>query len=128
MSRQKPKAVDSQTRTLVLTRSGYKCERCYGRLDEGYGFSVHHRLPRGMGGTKGREIHQASYLLVLCGSGVTGCHGWVEVNRTQALTLGLLIYRIDKGYEIPFMDIREKWWILDNDGQKVSVATFRLMP
>jgi 5-methylcytosine-specific restriction endonuclease McrA len=48
--------------------------------------SIHHRLPRGRGGE-----NTAENLILLCGSGITGCHGWVEKNRTAAYRLGYLV-------------------------------------
>ncbi len=76
------------TRALVYARAGERCELC-GESAEGG--SVHHRRPRGMGGTKDPARNAASNLLLLCGSGTTRCHGWVESHRDHALLLGLLI-------------------------------------
>lgn len=57
--------------------------------------SIHHRQPRGAGGTRGREAHRLSLLVLLCGSGTTGCHGWVESNRSEARELGWLISKFE---------------------------------
>lgn len=48
--------------------------------------SLHHRIPRGRGGE-----NAAVNLILLCGSGVSGCHGWVEKHRTAAYRLGYLV-------------------------------------
>lgn len=75
-------------RQLVYLRASYRCELC---RESAEGGSVHHRRPRGMGGDKRPETSLASNALLLCGSGTTKCHGWVESHRDHALLLGLLI-------------------------------------
>lgn len=30
-------------------------------------------------------------LVLLCGSGTTGCHGWVHANPTRAIAVGLIV-------------------------------------
>lgn len=81
----------------VITRDQHSCVRC-GRpvthLTRGVAWSIHHRRPRGSGGTSLAWVNQPANLIVLCGSGVTGCHGWVEKNRKQCLWDGFLISRI----------------------------------
>jgi hypothetical protein len=112
----KPKVSD-EVRFLCFARAGYRCERC-GKSGTAFGFSLHHRRPRMMGGTLRLHIHQPAWLIVLCGSGVDGCHGWVESNRDQARDDGYLLFAIDNGEEIPFKDIEGRYWYLDNLGQK----------
>lgn len=41
-----------------------------------------------MGGTRWPGINLPSNLLTLCGSGTTGCHGWVEHHPTWAKAHG----------------------------------------
>jgi len=43
--------------------------------------SVQHRRAQGMGGTALDETHSLANLLLLCGTGVSGCHGWVECDE-----------------------------------------------
>lgn len=109
--------VEEKTRFAVLARAFYNCERC-GRDFLGYPVSVHHRRPRMMGGSKNPALHKCANLLVLCGTGTSGCHGWVESNRDKARELGYLIQKVESAHEIPFQDINEKWWVIDNDGTK----------
>lgn len=78
----------ADVRRLVLDRDRGRCRRCGGR-----GGSVHHRIPRGMGGTRWEGIHSPALLVLLCGDGTSGCHGWVESNRAAALRLGWLLSR-----------------------------------
>jgi hypothetical protein len=56
------------------------------------GFSMHHRHPRRMGGSSRPELNTPANLLLLCGSGTTGCHGRVEGNRTRAYKDGLILH------------------------------------
>lgn len=79
---------------LVWERDGGSCARCGTGLSfaqRGVAWSVHHRRPRGMGGTKQAWVNQPANLVTLCGSGTTGCHGWIESNRADARLLGWLI-------------------------------------
>lgn len=89
----------------VIARDLGSCTRC-GRhvvhLQRGFAWSIHHRRPRGMGGTSIAWVNAAANLIVLCGSGTTGCHGWVEKHRDEALVAGFLVSRgIRKADEVP---------------------------
>lgn len=64
------------------------------------------------------RLHQPANLIALCGSGTTGCHGWVESNRHKARELGLLILKVESAEDVPFMDKERKWWQIFNDGSK----------
>jgi hypothetical protein len=83
----------------VHKRSQKRCERC--GTDQALRYSLHHRKPRGMGGSKDPAINSPANILLLCGSGTEGCHGWVESNRMEAYADGLLVYRIDDPAETP---------------------------
>jgi len=117
MAKPKPNRVSDEVRFTVLGRGNYRCERCH--EDFLYsGVSVHHRRPRMMGGSKNELLHLPANLIALCGSGTTGCHGWVESNRTKAREMGLLIQKVESAEDIPFQDKNGIWWKLDNLGQK----------
>ena len=83
-----------QSRQIVLERAFWRCEvaitcggvELFGRL-----YSVHHRRPRGMGGSRQDDTSSPSNLLAVCGSGTTGCHGWIESNRAHAIDAGWLL-------------------------------------
>ncbi|MEV8634306.1 hypothetical protein AB0395_21890 [Streptosporangium sp. NPDC051023] len=86
--------------TLLLTRSGGLCEARTSACMARRGLlsslprsrcSIHHRQPRGMGGTSSPVIHSLANLLLICGSGVTGCHGQIESCRAWAEERGLLV-------------------------------------
>lgn len=117
MAKAKPLKVDDETRFLVLARGQYKCERC--RRDfMRMGVSIHHRRPRMMGGSKNPDLHKASNLIALCGSGTSGCHGWVENNRASARAFGYLLENVESAEQAPFKDMNGTWWLIDNDGSK----------
>lgn len=74
------------TRKLVHARSGMECERC-GRSLMWEPSEIHHRLPRGMGGSSNPVINLTSNLVHLC----RPCHSWAESNRDDARRDGLLV-------------------------------------
>lgn len=86
---------------LLLTRSGGQCEGrtpwCLAPGGSVLGMprehvSVQHRRAQGMGGTALAETNNLANLLLLCGTGVTGCHGWVETeDRGEAELRGLWV-------------------------------------
>ncbi|MET1062470.1 MAG: hypothetical protein ABWX71_06205 [Aeromicrobium sp.] len=78
--------------SIVWARAGGRCELCGGSLAGVIGFSKHHRLPRRMGGSSRPELNTPANLIMLCGSGTTGCHGRVESRREQAYAEGLLLH------------------------------------
>ena len=84
---------------LVHHRSRQRCERC--GTASATRWSLHHRKPRGMGGTKDPMINSPANLLLLCGSGTEGCHGWVETHRAEAYDSGLLVHRGDDPASVP---------------------------
>lgn len=89
-----PKGPSDATVELVKRRDGGRCAKC-GHVvthgQRGIDWSLHHRRPRGSGGTVLDWVNLPANLLILCGSGVTGCHGWVETHREKARDLGYLV-------------------------------------
>lgn len=67
----------------VDERDEQKCVRC-GVWIEGNG-SRHHRQRRAVGG------HIRPNLILLCGSGTTGCHGWAHANPALARLAGYIV-------------------------------------
>lgn len=98
---------------LLLERSDGKCEGrtpwCVapGGLLIGMpraAVSIQHRKAQGDGGTSRTDVHDLHHLLILCGDGVRGCHGWVETKeRARAWELGLWIYQVDDGTTVPLV-------------------------
>lgn len=107
---------------LCWQRAAGACEQCHRALrleDRGIGWSLHHRQPRGMGGSKAVYVNLPGNLLVLCGSGTTGCHGWVEANRERALDTGLLVSRLSRvlPVQVPVL-LSDVVYLLDDFGGK----------
>ena len=86
-------------RELVAARSDGDCEVAIPGVCQGRATTVHHRRKRSQGGGWG-----AANLLALCGSGTTGCHGWVEANPKASREWG--------------------WWIFTGDGEPNTVSVF----
>jgi 5-methylcytosine-specific restriction endonuclease McrA len=82
--------VPSGVRATVLSRDKGRCVRCDVSVLNRPS-SVHHRLPRRMGGTKDERSADPRNLVTLCGTGTTGCHGEVESYRALAYDTGWVI-------------------------------------
>lgn len=105
---------DKGTVDLVFGRSDDLCERCGVRNGE----QVHHRRPRGAGGTRDPNINATSNLVHVC----SPCHFYVEMNRTQSLDEGWLLSRLTS--ELPCAVPVSMWHgvvLLDNVGGWVKV-------
>lgn len=102
-------------RLAVYTRDGGRCVRC-GTERSVEGWSVHHRKPRGMGGSKNNPfIDELANLLLLCGSGVSGCHGHVERHREEGYLTGFLVHRAHDPEEV-IVKTHRGWRRYLNDG------------
>lgn len=102
-------------RAQVIARAEGRCEWC--GANPSWGVSVHHRQPRGMGGSRKVHVNAAANLMLLCGSGTTGCHGWVESHRREAVTWGLLVPRPGLPAVTPLFYRKTEWVLLDDDGR-----------
>lgn len=108
----------------VWERAGSACEWC----GIGRGLSVHHRLPRGAGGTA-RPHWCPARLLLLCGHGTAGCHGMTESRRRWAYGQGLLVPRPAPGGDEdercarwPFLLLQRQVVLLGRDGGYVPTG------
>jgi hypothetical protein len=103
--KQRPRPADTGPSTVqrraVAERAGYRCELCTQVLGWPDGTTIawttphsfHHRRPRGMGGTCRIESNEPPNLLLVCGTGTTGCHARIEANRDLAYDLGWLVHQ-----------------------------------
>lgn len=113
--KQKP---TTETRRQVLARDGCKCAICGRSIDtEWSGFSIHHRRMRSHGSGYER-LHEAENLLTLCGSGTTGCHGWVHAHPNRAYQLGYLVSMSDDPIGQPVYYRTGGWQQLNADGTR----------
>lgn len=108
-------------RKQVFERAGNCCERCGKTITSEY--SIHHRKPRGMGGTKDPAANLPSNLVLLCGSATTpgGCHTSVEKARQAAISTGWIVARTADPETVPVKMI-SGWWFLRPDGTKLPTV------
>lgn len=107
-------------RRIVLERAGGRCELCGTNLATIWcGYSLHHRSPRGMGGSRSDHVNRPSSLLAVCGSGTSGCHGLVESQRQLALANGWLVPHGEMPAEIP-VELHRGLVYLDDSGECVE--------
>jgi hypothetical protein len=113
-------APTAKTCRAVDERDRQCCKRCGISLEVVAG-SRHHRKRRRDGG------HETSNLVLLCGSGTTGCHGWAHANPAAARASGYIILANGRGEPsyIPvraFKDGAFQWVQLDNDGGETPIT------
>lgn len=101
---------------LVRDRDQWACARCgvggWGTIP----LTTQHRVARGMGGTRAEWINRPGNLLTLCGSGTTGCHGYVEHNPDEAKRMGWAVPRwYGDPTDVPVWTWRG-WLTLEDDG------------
>ena len=99
-----PKAVRDQ---VIARASGY-CERC-GKLS--FRYEIHHRRPRGMGGSKAADTNTAANALFVCAD----CHREIEADRKAALKFGWLVRQGQEPAEVKVFR-RGTWVQLNNEG------------
>lgn len=80
--------------------------------------AVHHRRPRGAGGSRRRETNMPANGLAICDP----CHSWCESHREEALRFGWLVLQSQTPADIPVLR-RGVWVRLDNAGGFERVAT-----
>lgn len=104
---------EAKGRRAVLARCGGRCERCGTP-----GYTVHHRRKKSQGG-----LWDSSNLLALCGSGTTGCHGWVEANPRSAMDLGFWLENGEKSADTAVW-LWRRWVLLpDDDGSLLTIGS-----
>ena len=83
----------AEIRAAVLGRDGYQCVRCGKSCI--YDHSIHHRI------LGNRRDMRASNLITLCGSGTTGCHGWVHSHPQASMEAGWIVSKFRKRHDLP---------------------------
>ncbi|UXE05210.1 HNH endonuclease [Arthrobacter phage Jamun] len=108
-----------EVRRQVIARDLSKCQWCgrHVRTESGW-YSLQHRRARGMGGSRRRETDQAANLVLVCGTGTTECHGWIEAQPAQAIARGFRIAAGATPSRVPLMDWTGREWLLQDDGTK----------
>lgn len=85
---------DRATVDLVRARDGDECRRCHREYQQ-----IHHRKPRGMGGTRDPLINSPSNLVCVCQT----CHHWIETHRSDALRDGWLVSQWADPQRVPLV-------------------------
>ena len=102
---------DKKTVATIEARAKQSCEVCGGVVGS---FQIHHRRPRGMGGSKIEIVGSASNGVLVH----PACHTRIESNRNEARSNGWLVYQTDNPSLIPFKTYDDNWVILNEDGSK----------
>lgn len=114
--------IPADTRRLVLARANGRCESCAGDLDISR-YSLHHRRPKGMGGSRVADLHSPANLLVLCGRGnADGCHGDVHGHPIAARDAGMLVRRAADPARVPVLIHGTRLVLLAIDGTYAEEA------
>lgn len=105
------------SKRAALERQGWHCLRCGTNIHDPScwpGRSGHHRQLRRAADPDVR--HSPANIVELCGSGTTGCHGWVHQHVTEAERLGLIVpFGLDPR-DVPVFDWEGRWLRLNKDG------------
>lgn len=115
---------EQQARRIVAERAKGRCELC--GISEGERpLTFSHRMPKGLGGN-----WYPSNGLRACGSGTTGCHGWIEHHPADAAAAGWRITRPESPYTSPAFLVLPwpGWWLLDDDGGYLTPDGDRPIP
>lgn len=98
-----------KAKTLVNDRDGGRCLKCFGDAE-----AVHHRIPRGMGGTSDDEVnYDPANLISLCAKD----HAWVHENPGEAYQAGFLVHRWEDPASIPVQGSSNATFMLTKTGQ-----------
>lgn len=98
----------------VYERAQYSCEICTGAVGDrrGEDHHLHHRRPRGAGGSRRLDTNLPSNLLLLC----PPCHSDVESHRAEAQTMGWLVPQSGRPAEVAVLVQRDRWVYLTDNG------------
>lgn len=100
-----------EVRELVCERAKGCCERCHIATPD---MQLHHRRPRGSGGSKAADTNTASNAVLVCAR----CHRDIESQRKNSLHYGWLVRQGAKPAEIPIW-MEWQWVLLTNEGQVI---------
>jgi 5-methylcytosine-specific restriction protein A len=104
--------IPKQNRQTVQGRAFGRCERCLKATLCGH---LHHRRPKGLGGSKAPDRHDVSNLVYLCPDD----HSWAHNNPLDAIAAGYLVPRSSglSPLMVPIKDMAGQTLFLDNEGQ-----------
>lgn len=116
MSPKASRSTMEAARVIVRQRDGHRCQICGGSVVD-QPSSIHHRRRRGMGGSA--LLERPSNLVRLCGTATTGCHGFVESERSLAIRRGWLLGYLDDPEATPLLCF-DGWHTLDDLGGRTA--------
>lgn len=106
---------EAAVRAAVAQRSGGVCEIAIAGICRGRNENISHRKARSQGG-----LWSTANCMAACGSGTTGCHGWVESHPTEARQLGLRLTSRQSPLAVPALMRTAQWplarYYLNDDG------------
>lgn len=104
--------IPKQNRQTVQGRAFGRCERCLKATLCGH---LHHRRPKGLGGSKRSDRHDVSNLVYLCPED----HSWAHNNPLDAIAAGYLVPRSSgmSPLAVPIKDLSGQTLFLDDEGQ-----------
>lgn len=103
-----------------MEREEHRCFRCGAPLRDGWpGYSHHHRQTRRFGPDTPDNV------IGTCGSGTTGCHGWIHAHPKESRDNGWIVSKYISADQIPSVPVRH--WrlglvLLTADGGMEQVA------
>lgn len=107
-----------KTKGLIRDRSKGRCELC--GLPAVWPMQIHHRKPRGMGGTKNPASRSPANALYLH----FRCHDRIERNRDEALGYGWLVRQSGESEQEPVL-LHYGWVLLNSDGTVQLLASLQ---
>lgn len=107
-----------KTKELIRDRSKGQCELC--GAPAVWPMQIHHRKPRGMGGTKNPASRSPANGLYLH----FRCHERIERNREEGLGYGWLVRQSGESEQEPVL-LHYGWVLLNSDGTVQVVASLR---
>lgn len=102
------------TRQQVEERAKGLCEVCGSPVEVP---QIHHRKPRGMGGTKNPASRSAANALYVH----FRCHEWIERNRSEAYGMGYLVHQTEQSSDKPVL-LPTGWFLLQDDGSLLPAS------
>jgi len=106
---------------MIWARDQGRCAWCGDPItgQRGIDWSVHHRTPRSMGGTKRLWVNRAANGVLVHGHGTTGCHAEIERERDMARHMGFLVsaHRAEPSSHVPIVHAVHGRCVLDDDGR-----------
>lgn len=108
--------IPRKTKGLVFLRDNGQCIRC-GYEGE---LNFHHRKLRRHAPKD--EVHNPENVIMLCGSGTTGCHGWVHSNPRESYRLGWMVRSWDRPEKAPCLYVDTLYYLLDSEANRITTT------